>query len=49
MKKDVAWLEQQLKVKGHNLSGVLLATLDINDKLTIYERNLDMKVEKVLE
>ena len=49
MKKDVAWLEQQLKVKGYNLSDILLATLDINEKLTIYERNLDKKINKVLE
>lgn len=49
MNKDIKWLEQQLKIKGYNKDDVLLATLDINEKLTIYERNLDKQVKNVLE
>lgn len=49
MNKDINWLEQQLKIKGYNKDDVLLATLDINEKLTIYERNLDKQVKNVLE
>lgn len=49
MKKDVEWLEKQLKIKGYNKEDVLLATLDINEKLTIYQRNLDKKGKNVLE
>lgn len=49
MEKDVEWLEQQLKIKGYNKDDVLLATLDVNEKLTIYQRNLDKKAKNVLE
>ena len=28
---------------------ILLATLDVNEKLQIYERNLDEKIKNVLE
>jgi len=49
MNKDINWLEQQLKIKGYDKDEVLLATLDINEKLTIYERNLDKQVKNVLE
>ena len=50
MKKDKSWLKQELKVKGYkDLSKIILATLDIDEKLTIYERNLHEKVLNVLE
>ena len=49
MNKDINWLEQQLKVKGYKLEDILLATLDVNEKLTIYQRNLDEKTKNVLE
>lgn len=49
MGKDINWLEQQIKVKGYKLEEILLATLDMNEKLTIYERNLDKKIKNVLE
>jgi uncharacterized membrane protein YcaP (DUF421 family) len=50
MKKDVSWLEKELKVKGYKtLNNILLATVDINDKLTIYERNNHDNVHNVLE
>ena len=49
MNKDIEWLEQQIKVKGYNQEDILLATLDINEKITIYQRNLDKKIKNVLE
>ena len=41
MKKDESWLRQQLKVKGKDLPNILLATLDQEDKLQIYERGYE--------
>lgn len=49
MNKDIEWLEQQIKVKGYNQEDILLATLDVNEKITIYQRNLDKKIKNVLE
>lgn len=50
MKKDRAWLEKELKVKGYKtLDNILLATLDNNDKFIIYERNNHDKIHNVLE
>ena len=48
--KDEAWLKKELKVKGYDdTEDILLATLDVNEKLQIYERNLDEKIKNVLE
>jgi uncharacterized membrane protein YcaP (DUF421 family) len=50
MHKDINWLKQQLKIKGYrNLNNILLATLDINDKLNIYEKNTNIEDKKILE
>jgi len=50
MKKDIVWLEQELKIKGYKtLDNILLATLDNNDKLVVYERNNHDKIHNVLE
>ena len=50
MHKEKAWLIQELKVKGYqNCDEILLATLDESEKLTIYERNNNVKVCNVLE
>lgn len=50
MHKTKEWIDSQLKTKGYNdLSKVLLATLDINDKLVVYERNYNEKPFNVLE
>ena len=50
MNKNTKWLEKELKIKGyHDLSNILLATLDIDEKLTVYERNSREKVLNVLE
>lgn len=47
--KDENWLIKELKVKGYELENILLATLDIDEKLVIYERNLNEKNFDVLE
>ena len=40
MNKDIEWLEKELKVKGYRDNDkILLATLDINEKLVVYEKN----------
>lgn len=50
MNKDEKWLLQQLKEKGYEKTdNILLATLDIDEKLTIYEKNNEEKVFNVLE
>jgi uncharacterized membrane protein YcaP (DUF421 family) len=50
MNKDEIWLKRQLKEKGYkNIDNILLATLDIDEKLTIYEKNNEEKVFNVLE
>lgn len=48
--KDESWLEKELKVKGYKeLDNILLATLDNNEKLIIYEKNEDAQSFNVLE
>lgn len=50
MNKTEEWLKQQLKEKGYkDISKILLATLDINEKLIIYEKNNNSYVHEVLE
>lgn len=50
IKKDEKWLNKTLKVKGYSdISKILLATVDVNEKITIYERNLDVDSKDVLE
>ena len=36
MKKDINWIEKELKIRGFKLSDVLLATLDNSEKLNFY-------------
>ena len=48
--KDEKWLYKAIKVKGYNdISKILLATVDINDKIVIYERNYNIESKNVLE
>ena len=47
--KDSEWLLKELKVKGYKPEDILLATLDINDKLVIYEYNNNIETKNVLE
>ena len=50
MNKDEQWLNKELKVKGYDSTDkILLATLDPNEKLTIYEKNNNLKVKNILE
>lgn len=50
MNKEEKWLDQQLKEQGYKeKDNILLATLDINEKLTIYEKNNKEKPLNVLE
>lgn len=47
---DEKWLLKELKAKGYtDLSKILLATVDNNQKICVYERNLDVKPIDVLE
>ena len=48
--KDEKWLDKALKVKGYaDLSKILLATDEINEKIIIYQRNLNIYSKDVLE
>ncbi len=50
MNKDEKWLLKELKVKGYSdLSKILLATLDINEKVVVYEKNINEKSKDILE
>lgn len=46
--KDRAWLLKQLKVSGKIVKDILLATVDVNEKLVIYEKR-DSVIKNVLE
>ena len=47
--KDEEWLNHELKIKGKNLKDVLLATVDVNDKVNFYERNKNIQDLTALE
>ena len=48
--KDEAWLLNEINKQGYDdYSKILLATLDINGKLTVYERNLHETPKNFLE
>lgn len=47
--KTEEWLQKELKVRGKQIDDILLATVDVNDKIILYERNKGMKVSNVLE
>lgn len=50
MNKDEEWLMKQLNIKGYkDLSNVLLVTLDNNEKINIYEKNISVDNFDVLE
>lgn len=50
MNKKEDWLYKELKIKGYrNLDKILLATLDNNNKLIVYEKNKNLEPNKVLE
>lgn len=48
--KDKEWLDHELKVKGYDsYDNILLATIDNNYKVTIYEKNVKPDKNTVLE
>ncbi len=47
--KDQEWLEHEISVKGKNLEEILLATIDVDDKLLLYERNKNVKALDAFE
>ena len=50
MNKSINWLEKEFKVKGFKeYDDIILAILDKNDKLTIFDKNNNIKVHNVLE
>lgn len=50
IKKDEKWLLTRLKNEGYeNINNILLVICDSKEKLTIYEKNKDIKENKVLE
>ena len=49
MSKDKKWLDKELKKKGYqNYSSILLLTLDNNNKIVIYDKNINDDI-KILE
>ena len=50
MNKTEEWLTKELKVKGYKTyENILLVTLDSNDKIIVYEKNNNLKVNNILE
>lgn len=50
MNKDKKWLDNALKVQGYNnYNNIMLATLDINDKVVVYKKNIKSKKSSILE
>lgn len=47
--KDEKWLNKELKLKGKDISDIILATVDINYKVVFYERNKGVVSLDVLE
>lgn len=49
MQKNEKWLRHELKTKGVRLEDVLLATLDEEEKLMVYEKNVNVRKYNILE
>lgn len=47
--KTEKWLLKELKIRGKKLEDILLATVDVNEKLNLYGRNEEEKIIDVLE
>ena len=43
------WVHHELKTKGKKIENVLLATLDNNNTLKVYEKNVNQPIEDILE
>ncbi len=48
MNKDKKWLEHEIKIKGIKLENIILATLDLQENLEIYEKNVNQESYDVL-
>ncbi len=48
MNKDKKWLEHEIKIKGIKLENIILATLDLQENLKIYEKNVNQESYDVL-
>jgi len=50
MNKDEEWLNKQLKVLGYyDMKNIILATLDTNEKLIVYEKEFNGSIKNVLD
>jgi len=50
IKKDKEWLDHELKIKGYdNYANILLATIDVNYKVTVYEKGINPSKNTILE
>lgn len=50
MNKDISWIKSNLKVMGYkNISNILLATLDANEKINVYLKDNNIKPLTVIE
>ena len=48
--KDESWLIKNLKIKGYNdLKDILLATIDVNEKLVVFNKKEVSDVKNILE
>jgi len=48
MEKDVKWLKKELKTRKIKQENVVLATLDMNGSLEVYEKNVNLKEYEIL-
>lgn len=46
---DDAWIMHELNIKGKKIENILLATVDNKKELRVYEKNVNQKIEDVLE
>ena len=49
MNIDDKWIYHELRAQGKKIENILLATLDNNKKLKVYEKNVNQEIEDVLE
>jgi len=50
IKKDEKWLYKKLKEQGYEkLDNIILATVDVNSKVVVYEKNNDINPIEILE
>lgn len=48
--KDLSWLKKQLKIKGYkDYKDILIATVDVNEKLTIFNKHENIDIKNMLE